>query len=352
LSPSGIDALVGIQPEGVIAGGPLERGVAGRGEVVDPDEIEDTGAERSRDLDRPVARSRVHDDRLIEEAPGRLQAMRQVGLLIPDDHRQRDPARAPGGGRDRGSPSARMSGHGTSSPWTPASGPEDPPSPTPGPAAGPADRLPTARTPSESAGIRARSDRPVGSYRLEPASLAQRRPGGNRGRDAEPNGGLRRSGLVGHPNQEADRTTGPESRILAVARSAADGRRPRWPSPGRAIASPRRRRGSPTHRVTGGGVAFTYNIKCPVGRIFSQLFSRNPPGGPDPAWFPVVTVEVGNPSGRTRPASGRTPSPASPYTASRSAGAIVEVNEDERHEASLENDRGRLAGLGRIHPST
>src|SRR5436190_782257 len=55
LRPLGrVDHVIGVEPIGVLADGPGQRGVAGRSEVVDPDEVEDPGAELPGDLDRPV----------------------------------------------------------------------------------------------------------------------------------------------------------------------------------------------------------------------------------------------------------------------------------------------------------
>ena len=74
-----LDHVVGIEPEREIAGGPRQRGIARRGEVVDPDEVEHPGAELAGDLDRPVDAARIDDDDLIEDPPHRS---RQCGRLF------------------------------------------------------------------------------------------------------------------------------------------------------------------------------------------------------------------------------------------------------------------------------
>ncbi len=76
-----LDHVVGIEPEGVLARGLLQRGVAGRGEVIDPGEFADLRPERLGDAPGAVGRPGVHDDDLIEDPPHRLEAMRQVLLL-------------------------------------------------------------------------------------------------------------------------------------------------------------------------------------------------------------------------------------------------------------------------------
>ena len=86
-----LDHIIGIEPEGIIAGRVRERRVAGGGEVVDPGEIEDLRPELPGDLARAIDAAGIDDDDLIEDPAHRLQAVRQVLLLVADDHRQADP---------------------------------------------------------------------------------------------------------------------------------------------------------------------------------------------------------------------------------------------------------------------
>ena len=103
LGPLGrLDHVVGVEPEGVVAGGAGQRRVAGGGEVVDPGEVEDPRPERAGDLHGAVGRAGVDDDDLVEEPGGRAQAGRQVRLLVADDHRQADPGRRAGLGAGLG----------------------------------------------------------------------------------------------------------------------------------------------------------------------------------------------------------------------------------------------------------
>ena len=85
-----LDHVVGIEPEGIIAGGVRQGRVPGRGEVVDPDEIEHPRPERAGDFDGAVLAAGIDDDDLIEEPAHRSETMRKVLLLVPDDHGERD----------------------------------------------------------------------------------------------------------------------------------------------------------------------------------------------------------------------------------------------------------------------
>jgi len=87
-----LDAIVSVEPEGVIARGAGQRRVAGGGEVINPDEVEHARPERACDLDRAVGRAGVDDHDLIEEAARRFQAGGKVGLLVAYDHGEADPA--------------------------------------------------------------------------------------------------------------------------------------------------------------------------------------------------------------------------------------------------------------------
>ena len=72
----------------------LQRGVARGGEVVDPGELEDLGPARPGDLAGAVDAAGIDDDDLVEDPAHRFQAMRQVLLLVPDDHGQAGPGEA------------------------------------------------------------------------------------------------------------------------------------------------------------------------------------------------------------------------------------------------------------------
>jgi hypothetical protein len=85
-----LDDVVGVEPEGVIAGGPRQGRIAGRGEVVHPDEVEHPRPERAGDLGRPIDAAGVHDDDLIEDVAHRFEAPWKVLLLVFHDHRQGD----------------------------------------------------------------------------------------------------------------------------------------------------------------------------------------------------------------------------------------------------------------------
>ena len=63
-----------------------ERRVPRRGEVVDPGKVEHPGPELAGDLDGPIDAAGIDDDDLVEDPPHRLQAMRQVVLLVSHDH--------------------------------------------------------------------------------------------------------------------------------------------------------------------------------------------------------------------------------------------------------------------------
>ena len=85
-----VDHVIGVEPERVIAGGVGERLVPCGGEVIDPGELEHAGPEFPGDFHRPVDAPRIDDDDLIEDPPHRLEALRQVLLLVSDDHGQAD----------------------------------------------------------------------------------------------------------------------------------------------------------------------------------------------------------------------------------------------------------------------
>ena len=91
LCPLGrLDHVIGIEPEGVIAGGMLESIVPRRGEAIDPGEFEDLGPERAGDRNRVVGAAGVDDDNLVEHAGHRGQAMWKIFVLVLYDHRQGD----------------------------------------------------------------------------------------------------------------------------------------------------------------------------------------------------------------------------------------------------------------------
>ena len=89
-----VDHVVGIQPEGIIAGGVFQGRVAGGGEIIDPDEVEHPRPEFARDLLGPVGAAGIDHDDLVEKSRAPTQAMRQIFLLVSDDHGQTDPAAA------------------------------------------------------------------------------------------------------------------------------------------------------------------------------------------------------------------------------------------------------------------
>ncbi len=60
--------IIGVEPEGIIALCPRECRVAGRGEVIDPHEIEHAGSELAGDLSRAVGAARVDDYDLVKQA--------------------------------------------------------------------------------------------------------------------------------------------------------------------------------------------------------------------------------------------------------------------------------------------
>jgi hypothetical protein len=97
---SRLDHIVGIEPEGEIACGACQRLIARRGEAIDPDEIKDFRSERPGNFHGPVGAAGVDDDDLVEYAPYRLQAMRQVIFLVFNNHGQADLGAVPGQNRD------------------------------------------------------------------------------------------------------------------------------------------------------------------------------------------------------------------------------------------------------------
>ena len=90
-----VNHVVGIEPERIIAGGPRQRRVAGRGEVINPDEIKHPCAELFSDLPRAIFRPRVNHHDLVEQAANGAQAGRKVLLFIPYDHRETHGGRRP-----------------------------------------------------------------------------------------------------------------------------------------------------------------------------------------------------------------------------------------------------------------
>ncbi len=83
-----LDSVVGVEPEGIVAGGASEGGVPGSCEILNPDEIEDARAERFGDLGRAVGAAGVDNNNLFEEARDRAQTRREVLGLVADDHGQ------------------------------------------------------------------------------------------------------------------------------------------------------------------------------------------------------------------------------------------------------------------------
>ena len=83
-----VHGLVPVEDQHPVASAPAQALVAGRGEVIDPLEGADLGAEGLGDAHGVVRGAGVHDDHLIHEALDRPQAARQVGGLVLDDHGQ------------------------------------------------------------------------------------------------------------------------------------------------------------------------------------------------------------------------------------------------------------------------
>ena len=86
----GIEAIVGIDPENVIAGGMPQRLIACGRKVVDPLELDHLRAQVVRDLLGAIGRAGVDDDHFAEHRPQDLDAGSQVSGLIADDHAQRN----------------------------------------------------------------------------------------------------------------------------------------------------------------------------------------------------------------------------------------------------------------------
>ena len=90
LSLGRLDDVIGIEPKRIIAGGPRQCRIAGRGEVVDPDKIKHTCPERPGDLDRAVGAAGIDDDDLIEQPAHRFETGGKVFFLVPNNHGQAD----------------------------------------------------------------------------------------------------------------------------------------------------------------------------------------------------------------------------------------------------------------------
>ncbi len=87
--------LVGVEVDDPVAGGGVERDVAGLGEGARPFPFDDARPEGPGDLDRAVLGAGVHDDDLVHRGGGGGQAAAEHLLLIADDHAQAE--RQPGG---------------------------------------------------------------------------------------------------------------------------------------------------------------------------------------------------------------------------------------------------------------
>ena len=77
--------LVGVEHQNPVAGGVLQRGVAGGGKIIAPRERINFRAEFARDLHRAVGRAGVHHDDLRREAAHGFQALREELFLILDN---------------------------------------------------------------------------------------------------------------------------------------------------------------------------------------------------------------------------------------------------------------------------
>ena len=86
-----VDPVVRVHPKDPSEGGVAEGLVAGRGEIVDPGELEHVGPEAAGDLPGTVGRTGVDDDDLADDVADRFQTGPDVRLLVPDDHAERDP---------------------------------------------------------------------------------------------------------------------------------------------------------------------------------------------------------------------------------------------------------------------
>ena len=67
LAVLGVEAVVGVEPEDPLARGVTQRLVAGGGEIIDPGEVEDLGAEARGDGPGAVGRAGVDDDHFVDE---------------------------------------------------------------------------------------------------------------------------------------------------------------------------------------------------------------------------------------------------------------------------------------------
>lgn len=85
-----VDPVVGVEPEGVIAGGVLQGFIAGRREIVDPGEFKDGGSVSQGDLASGVRGAGVHDDDFVKQSPDRFQTEWKVILFVTYDHHKAD----------------------------------------------------------------------------------------------------------------------------------------------------------------------------------------------------------------------------------------------------------------------
>jgi hypothetical protein len=83
-----LHVLVGVQVHHPVAGGVVQRDVAGVGERPVPGEVDHGRAERARDLGGAVAGAGVDHDHLVHGVLHRLQAAGQHLLLVLHDHHQ------------------------------------------------------------------------------------------------------------------------------------------------------------------------------------------------------------------------------------------------------------------------
>jgi hypothetical protein len=83
-------ALVGVDVEDPVAARGVQRGVARGREVVGPAVIDQAGAVLERDRARPVDRTGVRDDDLVDASGERREAAREEALLVADDERGGD----------------------------------------------------------------------------------------------------------------------------------------------------------------------------------------------------------------------------------------------------------------------
>ncbi len=80
------ELLVGVEHQDPVAGGGVDRGVAGRGEVAPPLLVQHARPERLRDLDGAVDGARVDDDQLVAGLAHAGEAVGEHLLLVAHDH--------------------------------------------------------------------------------------------------------------------------------------------------------------------------------------------------------------------------------------------------------------------------